>query len=166
MTVGQWQQGRVYGSYYAVPSREFYSYLFNQDLLCCSLPFCSRLAWLVDHRMEAGSLLEIYFQCDRDHQCSDRALDRKQKDQSILQTGMDDPDSDGLPVFRCYCLYVLFGKSRIAQAIQNKYTQVQEESLPYMEQDEQMLPRSLEEQSAGCGSAVQIYPSIFQFPCS
>ena len=40
-----------------------------------------------------------------------------------------------VPVFGVL-LYVLFGKSRIAQAIQDKYTQVQEESLPYMEQDE------------------------------
>ena len=37
---------------------------------------------------------------------------------------------------------MLFGKSRIAQAIQDKYTQVQEESLPYMEQDEQTFQRT------------------------
>lgn len=38
------------------------------------------------------------------------------------------------PVFGLL-LYILFGKSRIAQKIQEHYAEIQEESLPYMEQD-------------------------------
>ena len=40
------------------------------------------------------------------------------------------------PVFGVM-LYLLFGKSRIAQAIQNKYAQVQKESIPFMEPKKQ-----------------------------
>ena len=56
-----------------------------------------------------------------------------------------------VPVFGVL-LYLLFGKSRIAQAIQYRYAQVQEESLPYMRQDEETF-EELKEQ--GESAAVQ-----------
>ena len=49
------------------------------------------------------------------------------------------------PVFGVM-LYLLFGKSRIAQAIQNKYAQVQKESIPFMEPKEETI-RHLEADS-------------------
>ena len=49
------------------------------------------------------------------------------------------------PVFGVM-LYLLFGKSRIAQAIQNKYAQVQKESIPFMESKEETI-RHLEADS-------------------
>lgn len=67
-----------------------------------------------------------------------------------------------VPVFGVL-LYVLFGKSRIAQAIQDKYTQVQEESLPYMEQDEQTF-QELEEQSAGAAVQSRYIHQYSSFP--
>ncbi|WP_373220043.1 cardiolipin synthase [Blautia obeum] len=56
-----------------------------------------------------------------------------------------------VPVFGVL-LYLLFGKSRIAQAIQYRYAQAQEESLPYMRQDEETF-EELKEQ--GESAAVQ-----------
>ena len=67
-----------------------------------------------------------------------------------------------VPVFGVL-LYVLFGKPRIAQAIQDKYTQVQEESLPYMEQDEQTF-QELEEQSAGAAVQSRYIHQYSSFP--
>lgn len=67
-----------------------------------------------------------------------------------------------VPVFGVL-LYVLFGKSRIAQAIQDKYTQVQEESLPYMEQDEQTF-QELAEQSAGAAVQSRYIHQYSSFP--
>ena len=58
-------------------------------------------------------------------------------------------------------LYILFGNSRIAQAIENKYAQVQDESLPYMKQDPDVA-RSLEESSQS--AAVQSR-YIHQYSC-
>ena len=49
------------------------------------------------------------------------------------------------PVFGVM-LYILFGKSRIAQAIQNKYAQVQKESIPFMESKNETI-RHLEADS-------------------
>ena len=49
------------------------------------------------------------------------------------------------PVFGVM-LYLLFGKSRIAQAIQNKYAQVQKESIPFMESKKETI-RHLEADS-------------------
>ena len=48
------------------------------------------------------------------------------------------------PVFGLL-LYILFGKSRIAQKIQEHYAEVQKESLPYMEQDPEIYHQITEE---------------------
>ena len=48
------------------------------------------------------------------------------------------------PVFGLL-LYILFGKSRIAQKIQEHYAEVQKESLPYMEQDSEIYHQITEE---------------------
>lgn len=48
------------------------------------------------------------------------------------------------PVFGLL-LYILFGKSRIAQKIQEHYAKVQKESLPYMEQDSEIYHQITEE---------------------
>ena len=60
-------------------------------------------------------------------------------------------------------LYILFGKSRIAQAIQNKYAQVQEESLPYMKQDPDVA-RSLEESSQSAAVQSRYIHQYSSFP--
>ena len=60
-------------------------------------------------------------------------------------------------------MYILFGKSRIAQAIQNKYAQVQEESLPYMKQDPDVA-RSLEESSQSAAVQSRYIHQYSSFP--
>ena len=60
-------------------------------------------------------------------------------------------------------LYILFGKSRIAQAIQNKYAQVQEESLSYMKQDPDVA-RSLEESSQSAAVQSRYIHQYSSFP--
>ena len=74
---------------------------------------------------------------------------------------MDDSDSLS-PCFRSYVVYT-FGKSRIAQAIQNKYAQVQEESLPYMKQDPDVA-RSLEESSQSAAVQSRYIHQYSSFP--
>ena len=96
------------------------------------------------HGMETGSLLQIYFyrhHSDQYH-CSCSGFVNKKINPSyklgwtmlILV----------FPVFGLL-LYILFGKSRIAQKIQEHYAEVQKESLPYMEQDSEIYHQITEE---------------------
>ncbi|MDO5799649.1 MAG: cardiolipin synthase [Eubacteriales bacterium] len=67
-----------------------------------------------------------------------------------------------VPVFGLL-LYMLFGKSRIAQAIQSRYAQVQKESLPYMKQDEQVF-EELKEQEPGAAVQSKYIHQYSSFP--
>ena len=62
-----------------------------------------------------------------------------------------------VPVFGVL-LYLLFGKSRIAQAIQYRYAQVQEESLPYMRQDEKTFEELKEQGESAAVQSRYIHP--------
>ena len=85
--------------------------------------------------MEAGGIFKIYFK-------SRIAVDQHSWSCSGFVNKKINPSYKlgwtililTVPVFGVL-LYLLFGKSRIAQAIQYRYAQVQEESLPYMRQD-------------------------------
>ena len=129
-------------SYHAYLQENPYSYLFNR-IFYVAVALMLQLGMVVDHRMETGSIFKIYFACN----CSMISI---LVVLWIVNKKINPSYKLGwtililcLPVLGVM-LYILFGKSRIAQAIQNKYAQVQEESLPYMKQDPDVA-RSLEE---------------------
>lgn len=66
------------------------------------------------------------------------------------------------PVFGVI-LYILFGKSRIAQEMQHRYTKVQEESLPYMEPDAE-VSASLAADSPSAFAQSQYIHNYSSFP--
>ena len=61
-----------------------------------------------------------------------------------------------VPVFGVL-LYILFGKSRIAQAMQSRYSQVQEESLPYMKQNPEVAECLKEESPSAAVQSTYIH---------
>ena len=84
-----------------------------------ALALIVQLVWIFSDRVAPGRIFQLYFlglkSCE--HLCG--AVDRQPQDQSLIQAGLDDPDPGGSHFGTV--LYLLFGQSRIAAVMQEKF---------------------------------------------
>ena len=76
--------------------------LFNR-IFYVAVALMLQLAWLMITVWRLAAYSKYISNAIASHQCFSCALDRKQKNQSVLQTRMDDPDSR-FPCFRRYAV--------------------------------------------------------------